>query len=65
MKTIFTLNNSILSKYYINYIKTKKINHKLTSQSLSDLEIFSLYDKKYNLTEFDIYKYITAKDYTN
>jgi len=38
-------------------------NKKLISYNLTDAEIMELYNKKYNLTEFDIYKYITAYDY--
>jgi len=63
MKTILT-NNSILSKHYVNYLKMlADNNNKLISTNLSDLEISQLYDSKYQLTEFDIYKYITAYDY--
>jgi len=65
MKTIFTLNNSILATHYTNYMRSKNINNKLISQTLTDLEISQLYDKKYNLTEFEIYKFITAHDYIN
>ena len=58
------INSSILSTYYYNYINLlKNNNNKLTSQNLSNLELSALYNKAYNLTEFDIYKYITVYDY--
>jgi hypothetical protein len=58
-------NNSILTKHYLDYINTINNNKILTSQYLSDLEIQILYNKKYKLSEFEIYKYITAYDYIN
>ena len=63
MKTILT-NNSILSRHYKNYLNMlANNNNKLISQTLSDIEISQLYSKEYNLTEFEIYKYIIALDY--
>lgn len=55
--------NSILSTHYTNYLDTLKNNNKIISHNLSDMEIQNLYNEKYQLTEFDIYKYITALDY--
>ncbi len=40
-----------------------KNNNKLVSTNLSESQVLDLYNKKYNLTEFDIYKYIIALDY--
>ena len=57
MKTNF-INNSILSRHYLNYIESINKNSKLISLNLSELEIQNLYNKEYKLTEFDIYKYI-------
>jgi hypothetical protein len=63
MKLKFT-NNSTLSKHFLNYQESLiKNNNKLVSSNLSDTQITQLYDKKYNLSEFDIYRYITAYDY--
>ena len=63
MKINFT-HNSILASHYKNYLNMlANNNNKLVSQTLSDLEISQLYDNKYSLTEFDIYKYIIALDY--
>lgn len=63
MQIKFT-NNSILSTHYINYLNTLEMNNnKLLSTNLTDSQISELYNKKYNLTEFEIYKYITALDY--
>ena len=62
------LNNSILSQHYLDFVSidsTLNDNKNLTSQYLNDLEVLDLYDPKYNLTEFDIYKYITAIDHIN
>jgi len=55
-------NNSILSTHFLNYQEKLKTNNKLISTNLNELEIKNLYNKKYHLTEFDIYKYITAYD---
>lgn len=57
------LNNSILSGHYSKYLEIINLNGRLSSQTLSDIEIQNLYNPKYNLTEFDIYKYIVATDY--
>jgi len=59
-------NNSKLSTYFSNYLQAKATNKiNLTSHNLTNLEISQLYDKTYNLTEFDIYKYINAYDTLN
>jgi len=57
------LQESILSKHHLDYQEIINKNNKLISTNLSDLEIKNLYNKKYSLSEFDIYKYITAYDY--
>jgi len=58
------LNNSILSTHYLNYLNMLETNNnKLVSINLTDTQILELYDKKYKLSEFDIYKYITTLDY--
>ena len=54
---------SILQRHYLNYLESINTNKKLISQTLSAIEIQNLYNKKYQLTEFDIYKYITAYDH--
>lgn len=60
------MQNSILSRHYANYLEMlANNNNKLVSTNLSDLEILQLYDSKYKLTEFQIYKYITAYDFIN
>src|SRR5258706_522624 len=59
---LFT-NNSILSRHYLQYLKTINLNGELFSQNLSDTEIKILSDPKYKLTEFDAYRYILALDY--
>jgi len=62
------INNSILSKHYLDFSSlesTNNNNKKIVSQNLSDTEIKNLYDPKYSLTEFNIYKYVTALDYIN
>jgi hypothetical protein len=56
------MQNSILTRYYLNYLETINQNKKLESSNLNELEVQNLYNKNYNLTEFDIYKYITAYD---
>lgn len=56
-------NNSILSRHYSEYLETLYLKGRLFSQTLSDIEIQNLYHTKYNLTEFDIYKYLVATDY--
>ena len=58
-------NNSILSRHYLEYLETMNLNGDLLSQNLSDTEIKNLYDPKYKLSEFDIYKYIVALEYIN
>ncbi len=57
------INNSTIYKHFLIYQESIIKNSKLISTSLTDSEISQLYDKKYNLSEFDIYKYITAYDY--
>ena len=59
------LNNSLLASHYSRFTTLKNLNKQLTSCStnLTDSEISELCNPKYNLTEFDIYKYITAYDY--
>lgn len=57
------INNSILSRHFLNYQEMISINNKIISTNFSDSEIAQLYDKKYHLSEFDIYKYITAYDF--
>ena len=49
------MQNSILSKHSQNYLESINIHKSLVSQNLSDLEIQSLYNSKYELSEFDIY----------
>lgn len=41
------------------------LKNNITSQYLTELELLELYDKKYNLTENDINKYIIAYDHIN
>ena len=43
-------------------MKTNFLNNSATSQNLDILEVLELYNPKYNLTESDITKYITAYD---
>jgi hypothetical protein len=57
------INNSILARHYLNYLEKIDLNGRLFSPTLSEIEIQNLYNEKYNLTEFDIYKYLTAADY--
>jgi len=57
------INNSILSKHYADYLQALDLNEDIISQTLSDLDLLNLNDPKYKLTEFDIYKYITATEY--
>ncbi len=57
---LFT-NNSILSRHYLQYLKTINLNGELFSQNLSDTEIKILSDPKYKLTEFDAYKKVLQK----
>jgi hypothetical protein len=59
------LNNSILSNHFLNYQNQKATsnNINLISTNLNDSQIQELYNKKYNLNEFDIYKYITGYDF--
>lgn len=58
-------NNSILSIHYSEYLEILDLNGELFSQNLTDIEFQNLYNKKYKLTELDIYKYIVAIDYIN
>jgi hypothetical protein len=55
--------NYIIPRHYLDYLETIKTKPNLISQTLSDSEIQELRDTKYQLTEFDIYKYIYAHDY--
>jgi hypothetical protein len=55
--------NYIIQKHYLDYLETIKTHPNLISNNLSDIEIQELRDTKYQLTEFDIYKYIYALDY--
>lgn len=59
------MQTSILQRHYLNYMNLESIHNQkiIESQNLSAIAIQSLYDKKYNLTEFDIYKYVTAYDF--
>jgi len=59
------MKNSILFKHYSDYMNLESIDNKkiIESQNLSAIAIQNLYDSKYKLTEFDIYKYVTAYDY--
>ena len=58
---IILKNNSILSRHYKNYLEMlANNNNKLVSTNLTDLQIQNLYNKKYNLTEFEIYKYLIS-----
>lgn len=43
-------------------MNTNFINNNITSQNLDILDVLELYNPKYNLTESDIVKYITAYD---
>ena len=40
-------NNSILSRHYLNYLETLDLSGELLSQTLSDIEIQTLYNKEY------------------
>jgi len=60
---IKNMKQPILSLHHLNYLETINKNKNLTSQYLTDLEVHQLYNKKYKITEFDIYKYIVALDY--
>ena len=57
------INNSTMYRHFLIYQDSITKNSKLISTSLTDSQISELYNKKYNLNEFDIYKYITAYDY--
>jgi len=57
------IKKSILFQHYLNYINSMIQNNKLISKNLNDIEVQELYNKKYKLSEFDIYKYITALDH--
>jgi hypothetical protein len=56
------MKHSILKTHYLDYLEAIKTN-KTISHNLNEIQIQELYDKKYDLTEFDIYKYITAYDH--
>lgn len=56
------MQHSILSRHYQNYLEAIN-SQNYRSYSLTDIEIQKLSHKKYNLTEFDIYKYVTALDH--
>jgi len=57
------LNNSILSTHYLNYLNILEANDSLlSSNNLTDTQTLDLYDKKYNLNDFEKYKYITVLD---
>jgi len=43
-------------------MKTNFLSNSITSQNLDILEVLKLYNPKYNLTESEIIKYITAYD---
>jgi len=57
------MQHSILHTHYLDYLQSITQNKNLTSIYLTELEVQNLYNIKYSLTEFDIYKYITALDY--
>src|ERR1700742_4339011 len=58
------INNSILATHYNSYLEMlTNNNNKLISTNLSESQVLELYNKKYNLSEFEIYKYITTYDY--
>ena len=55
--------NKIIIKTYLEYIKElEENNHNLKSISLTNKEITILKNKIYNLSYFDIYKYIRVSD---
>jgi hypothetical protein len=56
------MNNSMLSKYYLEYLRNKTNNKNLVSQNLNEIEIQTIY-KNNNISEFDMYLYITAYDF--
>lgn len=54
---------TILAQHYMDWLKIiGSKNKQLFSPNFTQQEINRLHDKKYKLTEFDIYKYITAHD---
>jgi len=55
-------NNSILITHYNKLKNLNELDQRLRSNMLTNQEVESMYDKKYNISEFDIYKYITAYD---
>jgi hypothetical protein len=57
------LNNTTLAYHQLEFNKIINSNQNITSTNLTDQEIFQLHNPEYNLSEFDIYKYITAYDY--
>jgi len=58
------LNESPLSTHYLNYLDIfGNNNNKLISNNLTDTQTLDLYNKKYLLTEFERYKYITVLDH--
>lgn len=58
------MQNSILNLHYLDYLDAIK-NNKIVSHNLTNIEIQELFNKKYDLSGFDIYKYLTAYDYIN
>lgn len=57
--------NKLIIKTYVEYIKQiEKNNNKIESLSLTNKEIKLLQKEciKYNLTNFDIYKYVKVSD---
>lgn len=55
--------NKLLIIAYIEYLKElKRNNNKIESKTLTNKEINILKNSKYNLTYFDIYKYIKVSD---
>lgn len=58
------INNSILSTHYLSFLNILEANdNKLSSNNLTSTQTIELYDKKYSLTEFERYKYITVLDH--
>lgn len=55
--------NIFIKKAYQDYLMELKFKNKLESISLSDKEIKSLGQSKYNLTQFEIYMFIKVSDY--
>jgi len=58
------LNNSPLSTHYLKYLNILETNNdRLISNNLTSTQTLDLYDKKYNLNDFERYKYITVLDH--